>query len=118
MRVLLLPLLVLLQANVAAAAEFSIVSYDSQDQTVRESSAHNFGNPFIKMDGEIVVGDKEKLVAKAKILNSNGFPLVLRLNSPGGSVSEALEIANFVRSRVQTHYIHQTIAATRQTEAR
>ena len=89
----------------AHSAEISIQSYDAQDENVRGSEDYNFGRPFILLEGEIVPGDYDRLQQEAHNLIDMNVPLVLLLNSPGGSVSEALHIADFVRANWTTTWI-------------
>lgn len=61
--------------------------------------------PFIVLDGEIAPGDLEKLKEQAAVLYQNRYPLVIQLNSQGGDLNEALEIAEFVRASWATTWL-------------
>ena len=57
---------------------------------------------FITMTGEIALGDADRLaaifVAVKPFANVYIYPNTLRLNSPGGDVSEAIRIADLVKT--------------------
>jgi hypothetical protein len=56
------------------------------------------GNHYLTLDGPIVAGDPERFAAEIFAANAHGYRLdALRLNSPGGSVWEAMAIAVMVR---------------------
>jgi hypothetical protein len=56
------------------------------------------GNHYLALDGPIVPGDPERFAAAIWNANAHGYRLdALRLNSPGGSVWEAMAIAVMVR---------------------
>jgi hypothetical protein len=57
-----------------------------------------YGNHYLVLDGEIVPGDAERFAAEIFAANARGYRLdALRLNSPGGSVWEAMAMAVMVR---------------------
>lgn len=105
MRQFILLAFLYLFAGQAIGAEITIKSYNPDNDEVRQSADFNYGKPFILLEGEIVPGDAQRLREQAAILNSWGAPLVLMLNSPGGNVSEALKIADFVRSSWATTWV-------------
>jgi hypothetical protein len=62
------------------------------------SGVDDHGNHFLTLDGPIVAGDPDRLAAAILEANAQGYRLdALRLNSPGGSIWEAIVMAVMVR---------------------
>lgn len=63
------------------------------------SSVDELGDHYVALDGPIAFGDAAKLANEIDKANATGYRLdALRLNSEGGNVWEALEIAIMVRA--------------------
>ncbi|MGO8912462.1 MAG: hypothetical protein ACLQDM_24475 [Bradyrhizobium sp.] len=67
------------------------------------------GDHYVVLDGPIIPGDAAKLANEIDAANAAGYTLdALRLNSPGGNVWEALQMAIMVRSvRNMATAVHQ-----------
>ena len=62
------------------------------------SGVDDQGNHFLALNGPIVAGDPDRLAAAILETNAQGYRLdALRLNSPGGSIWEAMVMAVMVR---------------------
>ena len=60
------------------------------------------GNHYLSLDGSIAPGDPEKLAAAILEANARGHQLdALRLNSPGGSIWQAMAIAVMIGRAVR-----------------
>ncbi len=105
MRKIALIIALWIQASVAFAAEVTIDQYDPTTDEFPSYSNDNFGRPYISIVGEIVPGDFERIKQAAIKLSEMRAPLVVRLDSPGGSVEEALKIADLVRELWGTTWI-------------
>jgi hypothetical protein len=96
--------------QVASAAEVGVFSYNPEAEILgtpfSEQAEKNFGQPFILLQGEIVPGDFERVQSAARDLASENHVIVLALESSGGSVVEALKIAEFVRENWITTWIY------------
>ncbi len=89
----------------AHAADISLRGFDPSDPEVKTSQDYNYGRPFILFDGEVQVGDFDAFKASAAQLVELGFPIVVKLESPGGDVAEALRIADFVSQTWATTWV-------------
>ena len=105
MRLIALILAIWINASAAYAAEVSIRQFDPTREEQPSYSNDNFGRPYISIVGEIVPGDFERMKQAAIKLSEMRAPLVVRLDSPGGSVEEALKIADLVRELWGTTWI-------------
>jgi hypothetical protein len=104
-RAMIFLFLALLAWPEAHSAEVTIVQYQSTASDIEPKESNNSFEPFILLQGEIVEGDFERVQVSARQLADMGFPLVIKLESPGGSVFEALEIADFVRASWGTTWL-------------
>lgn len=93
----------------ARAAEVKVVSFDPNQSLFEvpfsELPDRNYGQPFIVITGEIVPGDGDKLREAVSTLAKLDFPIVIKLESPGGDVAEALAMARFIRDLWATTWI-------------
>lgn len=105
MRKIALIIALWLQASVAFAAEVTIDQYDPTTDEVPSYSNDIFGRPYISVVGEIVPGDFDRVQLAATTLSNMGAPSVVRFDSPGGSIEEALKIADLVRDLWGTTWI-------------
>jgi hypothetical protein len=99
-----------LGAQSASSAEVGIFTFDPKAENFgipfTEQSDKNFGQPFILLKGDIVPGDFERVQYAARDLARRNHEIVLALESSGGSVVEALKIAEFVRENWITTWIY------------
>lgn len=105
MRSILLIIVLWFQAGAAFAAEVTIVRFDPTTEEPTSYSNDNFGRPYISIVGEIASGDFERVKLAATALSDMGAPLVVRLDSSGGSIEEALKIAGLIRDLWGTTWI-------------
>ena len=105
MRKIALIITLWLQASVAFAAEVTIDQYNPATDKFPSYSNDNFDRPYISIVGEIVPGDFDRVQQAATPLSDMGAPLVVRLDSPGGNIEEALKIADLVRDLWGTTWI-------------
>jgi hypothetical protein len=105
MKSILLIIVLWFQAGAAFAAEVTIARFDTTTDETPSYSNDNFGRPYISIVGEIAAGDFERVKLAATALSDMGVPLVIRLDSPGGNIEEALKIADLVRGLWGTTWI-------------
>jgi len=107
-------------AQSASSAEVAIFSFDPKAEIAgvpfSEQSDKNFGQPFILLKGDIVSGDFERVQSAARDLARGNHEIVLALESSGGSVVEALKIAEFVRESWITTWIYGRTAKVDDTD--
>lgn len=85
-------------ATSALGAEFHLIPYSRLDHV------------YVTLDGPIVKGDADKFRTRVReAIQVPGIErLIVVLDSPGGSVSEAIEIAQIVRDTLATTYTNRT----------
>ncbi|RAN40865.1 hypothetical protein [Hyphomonas sp. GM-8P] len=110
----------LLNPQTVSAAEVQIVSFDPNADIFgipfSEQADKNFGQPFIVIKGEIVLGDFEHVQSAAQELANANREIVIALESPGGNVVEALKIAQLVRENWITTWIYGRTAGVNDTD--